>query len=73
MPKGSGQKLKLYYLGRILLEKTDDDHVLSLAEIISALEEYGVTADRKSLYDDLQVLEVMGLEIIGEKIGHERI
>ena len=70
MPKGSGQKLKLYYLGKILLEKTDDEHVLSLAEIISELEEYGVTADRKSLYDDLQVLEVMGLEIIGEKIGH---
>ena len=70
MPKGSGQKLKLYYLGKIMLEKTDDDHVLSLAEIISELEEYGVTADRKSLYDDLQALEVLGLEIIGEKIGH---
>ena len=70
MPKGSGQKLKLYYLSRIMIEKTDDEHSLSMAEIISELEEYGITADRKSLYDDMQALEVLGLEIIGEKIGH---
>ncbi len=70
MPKGSGQKLKLYYLSRILIEKTDDENSLSMADIISELEEYGVTADRKSLYDDLQALEVMGYEIIGEKVGH---
>lgn len=24
MPKGAGQKLKLYYLSRIMLEKTDE-------------------------------------------------
>ncbi|MBO4767744.1 MAG: WYL domain-containing protein, partial [Lachnospiraceae bacterium] len=39
-------------------------------EIKKALEAYGVTADRKSLYDDLQSLEVLGIEVLGEKIGH---
>lgn len=69
MPKGTNQKLKLYYLSRIMLEKTDDDHMITMPEIKEALEAYGVTADRKSLYDDLQALEVLGIEVIGEKVG----
>ncbi|MCR5604958.1 MAG: WYL domain-containing protein [Lachnospiraceae bacterium] len=69
MPKGSNQKLKLYYLSRIMLEKTDDDHMITMPEIKSALEVYGVTADRKSLYDDLESLRVLGIDVIGEKIG----
>ncbi|MEE5991222.1 MAG: WYL domain-containing protein [Lachnospiraceae bacterium] len=69
MPKGSNQKLKLYYLSRIMLEKTDDEHMITMPEIKEALEAYGVTADRKSLYDDLQALEVLGIEVIGEKVG----
>ena len=67
MPKGAGQKLKLYYLSRIMLEKTDEDHMITMPEIKKALEAYGVTADRKSLYDDIQSLEVLGIEVIGEK------
>lgn len=69
MPKGTNQKLKLYYLSRIMLEKTDDEHMITMPEIKEALEAYGVTADRKSLYDDLQALEVLGIEVIGEKVG----
>ena len=69
MPKGANQKLKLYYLSRIMLEKTDDEHMITMPEIKEALEAYGVTADRKSLYDDLQALEVLGIEVIGEKVG----
>ncbi len=69
MPKGSNQKLKLYYLSRIMVEKTDDDHKLTMPEIQKALKAYDVTADRKSLYDDLEALQVLGVDIIGEKIG----
>lgn len=71
MPKGKNQKLKLYYLSRIMLEKTDEDHELTMPQIRAALEEYGVTADRKSLYDDLRALEVLGIEVIGEQRGRE--
>ena len=70
MPKGSNQKLKLYYLSRIMLEHTDEEHSLSLAEITSMLEEYGVTADRKTLYVDLQELSVLGITVMGEKEGN---
>ena len=69
MPKGKQQKLKLYYLSRIMTEKTDDEHGLSMKEIQMRLEEYGCTADRKSLYDDLEALQVLGLDIIGEPVG----
>ena len=69
MPKGKKQKLKLYYLAKIMREKTDEDHGLSMKEIQMRLAEYECTADRKSLYDDLESLSVMGLEISGEQIG----
>ena len=69
MPKGTNQKLKLYYLSRIMTEKTDDDHYLTMQEIKDELLRYDVTADRKSLYDDLEQLDVLGLEVSGEPDG----
>ncbi|MBR4183984.1 MAG: WYL domain-containing protein [Lachnospiraceae bacterium] len=69
MPKGTNQKLKLYYLSRIMTERTDDEHMITMPEIQHALEKYGVTADRKSLYDDLEALRVLGIDVIGEKVG----
>ena len=69
MPKGSNQKLKLYYLSKIMLEKTDDDHAITLSEIQKHLEAYDVTADRKSLYDDMEALRVLGIDVIGNKEG----
>ena len=71
MPKGSNQKLKLYYLARIMTEKTDDEHFITMAEIRKSLEAYGVTADRKSLYDDMEALRVLGIDVIGEKVGRD--
>ncbi len=69
MPKGKNQKLKLYYLYRILLENTDDDHMITMPQIQESLSSYGLTADRKSLYDDLEQLSVLGVDVIGEKVG----
>ena len=69
MPKGSNQKLKLYYLSRIMTEKMDDEHMITMQEIQDALAAYGVSADRKSLYDDMEALRILGIDVIGEKIG----
>lgn len=63
MPKSPNQKIKILYLMKILLERTDDDHGLTLEEISHALLDYGVEAERKTLYDDLEVLRVFGLDI----------
>ena len=67
MPKGSNQKLKLYYLSRIFVEKTDENHMLNMAEIKEELLKYGVTADRKSIYDDIDALKILGINVVGEK------
>ena len=71
MPKGSNQKLKLYYLSKIMTEKTDDEHAITMAQIREYLSDYGVSADRKSLYDDLEALRVLGIDVIGEKCGRD--
>ncbi len=36
MPKGANQKFKLYRLAQIMLERTDDEHYITMPEIISA-------------------------------------
>lgn len=69
MPKGKNQKFKLYRLAQIMSEQTDEDHYITMPEIMSALEEYEITADRKSIYADLKDLEKLGIEIEGERIG----
>lgn len=70
MSKGSNQKFKLYRLAQIMLERTDEEHYISMPEIMAALSEYDVTADRKSIYNDLRDLSVFGIEVEGEPIGN---
>ncbi len=52
-----------------MTELTDDEHMLTMPQIRKELEAYGVTADRKSLYDDMEALRVLGIDVIGEKVG----
>ena len=67
MSRNPMQKQKLLYLRKILLEKTDENHGLTSSEILAELALYGITAERKSLYDDLQVLEKFGMDICKSK------
>lgn len=72
MAKGNNSKLKLSYLIRIMLEKTDDEHGLTLPQILEELDRYGVTAERKSIYADFaDMTDKLGIEIIKEQIGRE--
>ena len=50
LAKSANQKLKLLYLAKIFLERTDEEHPLTTAQLIEALADYGVSAERKSLY-----------------------
>lgn len=56
---------------QILLERTDEVNSITMPEILSALELYGISAERKSIYTDIQSLCDYGLEIVGEKRGRE--
>ena len=67
MPRSSNQKLKLLYLAKILMENTDENHPMTVAEMISRLADYNVSAERKSIYDDLEALQVFGIDIVSVK------
>ena len=67
MAKSVNQKMKFFYLRKILLENTDKDHYLTMLEILDALKERGIKAERKSIYNDLDMLRELGLEIVNHK------
>lgn len=64
MPKNPNQKLKLLYLYQILLQKTDEEHKISMEEILQALARCGVEAERKSIYSDIAALQDFGLDVM---------
>ncbi len=68
MAKGVNQKLKIIYLMKILLEKTDEEHSITMQEIKESLEAYGIGAERKSLYSDIESLRQYGMDIIGRQM-----
>jgi len=65
--KNLNYKLKLLYLQKILQDHTDENHGLTMAEILEHLAQYGIQAERKSVYDDIETLREFGMDIIGEK------
>ena len=64
MPRGSNQKFKFTYLTKIMTEKTDDEHSLTMPQILDELEKYEVSAERKSIYEDFKDMERFGIDII---------
>ncbi len=72
MSRGTNQKFKFTYLMKIMQEKTDDEHALTIKQIMAELEKYDVTAERKSIYTDFQdMTDKFGIEIIKEQIGRD--
>lgn len=63
MAEGNNSKLKILYLMKILLEKTDETHYLTMQEILTELEGYGISAERKSIYSDIDTLKQYGVDI----------
>lgn len=67
MAKVSNQKSKLLYLMKIFWEKTDEEHPITINELIEELAKAGISAERKSLYRDIEILQNFGLDIIAER------
>ena len=61
--RSANQKLKLLYLAQILLEQTDEEHPLTVQDLIAQLAQYDIQAERKSIYDDLDALSRFGLDV----------
>ena len=67
--KGDNQKLKMLYLVKIFSEETDDNHALTMPQIVDKLAACGVNAERKTLYQDFEELRRFGFDIIAEHEG----
>jgi predicted DNA-binding transcriptional regulator YafY len=73
MPRTGGQKLKLLYIYKLLYENSDEEHVLSTTDLIGMLANFGITAERKSVYDDIEALISFGVDIVtvkGQNAGY---
>ena len=67
MSKTPRQKLKLLYIKDYLLKNTDENHSVTVKDIISYLDSCGISAERKSIYDDIEMLKTFGIDICSEK------
>lgn len=63
MPKDTRHKLRLIYVLRLLLERTDAEHSITCGQIMEHLNALGIKAERKTIYDDIRCLEELGYDI----------
>ena len=64
MPRSANQKQKLLALLEILRAESDENHPLTTADLIAALAKQGISAERKSVYDDIATLTDRGYDIV---------
>ncbi|MXP78699.1 WYL domain-containing protein [Lachnospiraceae bacterium WCA-9-b2] len=60
-------KLRTLYIMKMLLEKTDEKYTMSAADIDKALCDYGMSADRKTVYNDIETLREFGMDVLQTK------
>ncbi len=70
MPKRPNQKQRLLILHRILSQETDEEHGLHSAELLTRLAAYDITAERKTIYSDMDALRACGVDIIHNAQGY---
>ena len=67
MSKSPNQKLKLMHLYFLLLQNSDETHPITIPQMIESLARADIKAERKSIYDDLNGLRSMGVDIQNRK------
>ncbi len=64
------KKLRILYLAQFLTEQSDENHPVTLQEILDHLARCGISADRKSIYDDVEQLRLFGMDVLTVKGAH---
>ena len=67
MARSANQKSKLLYVRDFLLRNSDQEHPVTVNQIIGFLSQQDIRAERKSIYDDIETLRRFGLDIIQTK------
>ena len=58
-------KLRPLYIAKMLYEQTDEDHYLTIAQIMRQLQEhYDIATSRGTVSDDIKALQAFGMEIV---------
>lgn len=63
MTANAQAKLKLLHIHKMLMEETDAEHGLTMADILERLAAEGITAERKSIYRDIKLLREIGVDV----------
>lgn len=58
------RKLKLLYLAKLFQEQTDEEHTVTVQDMIDYLGQHGIHAERKAIYEDLDLLRQFGMDIV---------
>lgn len=69
MARSSFQKAKLLYVMDYLLKYSDEEHPVTVAQLVRELDRHGISAERKSIYDDLEALRAFGMDILQAGAG----
>lgn len=74
MARSAYQKLKPLYIMNYLLQNSDEEHMVSVSQLIDYLAAQGIASERKSIYDDIEALRFFGIDIVqggtGKNIGY---
>jgi len=69
MAKSANQKLKILYLLDYLERYSSENHPVTISDLQAMLEQNGIQAGRKTLYDDLETISSSGKEIVAIRKG----
>ena len=63
MARAANQKKKLPVIAGFLLRSSDEEHPISTTQLLEELGKWDITAERKSIYDDMEQLRQLGLDV----------
>lgn len=72
MSTGNWQKIKLIKVLEILQENTDEDHQMTTTELCQSVLDAGIRCDRRTLAEDIKVLNEFGYEVMSGTKGHAK-
>ena len=73
MPRSRKQILKSWYLADFLRENTDVDHPIGMGDILEFLEKNDISAERRSVYADIDSLKSLGVDIQSVRHGNNTV
>ena len=67
------KKSSVLYVAKCLMENSDEEHPVALNDIIRYLSDHGLSITRKTVYDDMKLLQDFGIDIVmvhGKNYGY---